>query len=188
MPKETRPMTPTSPIATSTHTEDPSFPTPERATSVSSIDITSHNPSTSPGPEPNNTSSVPLVPNRQARLTRQRLVLVLEDANGSLDDDNPLPATHLGDSNVTGFFALVSEISKKPLESLDCLTFTFIFAPGNERVVEKGDEKEWNKLKKKALLLFKLYRTRSDESEFQLVVEIGDKKKIVTGLDAMWCA
>jgi hypothetical protein len=63
-----------------------------------------------------------------------------------------------------------------------------MFALGNERVVHKGDEAEWNKLKKKAQFLFTLYRTRLDETEFQLVVEIGDKKNTVTGMDAMWGA
>jgi len=190
VPKDTRPMTPTSPVVTSRQPDRDSRTTtiPGRAAPVSSVDSGSRNPAPSPGLGAMDGSPARQVASYQSLPTNQRLVLVLEKADGSYNDDDPLPHTHLRDSNVNEFFSLVAKISNKALDSLDCLTFTFMFALGNERVVHKGDEAEWNKLKKKAQFLFTLYRTRLDETEFQLVVEIGDKKNTVTGMDAMWGA
>jgi hypothetical protein len=186
--KETRPLTPTSPLATSIRpgTENPIFASPGGAAPVSSTDTSSRIPPTSPETKTMSISATQQAANHQALSTEQRLVLVLEKADGSFDDENPLHSKHLRNSNVNEFFSFVSEMSNMPLESLDSLTFTFMFALGNERVVHKGDETEWSKLKKKARFLFTLYRTRSDEEEFQLVVEIGDKKNIVKAEDAMW--
>jgi len=124
----------------------------------------------------------------QTTPTSQSLVLVLKKPDGSFNEDEPLPARHLRDSNVADFFNLVSEFSNKPLDSFSELTFTFMFVSDNDRVrvVRKDDEVGWNKLKKKAVLLFNLNKTRLDEEEFQLVVEMGDKRNKISAVDAMW--
>jgi len=191
IPKDTRPMTPTSPAVAShlLDRDNQTSTTTGRAVPVSSFASGSSNPATSPGLGALNTSPAPPIAGNQALSTNQRLVLVLEKSDGSYNDDDPLPHTHLRDSNVNEFFSLVAEISNKPLDSLHCLTFTFMFAPlSNQRVIQKGDEAEWSKLKKKVLFLFNINRIRMDDTEFQLVVEIGDKRNIVTGMDAMWGA
>lgn len=106
--------------------------------------------------------------------------LVLEKADGSFDDDNPLPSAHFHNSNVDEFFSFVSETTQKPRNSFDSLTFTFLFASGDDRtwLIQEGDEMAWNKLQRKAHFLCKLWKTKTEESELQLVVEYGDKRKM----------
>jgi hypothetical protein len=189
VPKETRPMTPISPVVTS-HPPDrdsPASHTPGRAVPVPTFASSSKDPAASPALGTMNASPGPHAAGHQAP-SRQRLVLVLEKADGSYNDDDPLPHTHLRESNVNEFFSLFAETSNKSLDSLECLTFTFMFAPAaaNKRVVHKGDEVEWDKLKKKVVFFFNLLKTDLDMEEFQVVVQIGDRKNRVTVMDAMW--
>jgi hypothetical protein len=117
----------------------------------------------------------------QALPTNPPPSLVLQKADGSFDDENPLPSAHFRNSNVDEFFAFVSQMTTKPRDSFDKLTLTFMFASGDDRtwLIQKGDETAWNKLKKKGKFLCNLYRTRLEDEDFQLVVEFGDKRSMV---------
>lgn len=130
-------------------------------------------------------------PNLNAPRVKQRLVLVLQKSARDLDLDyeNTLSAPHLRDSSVTQFFQLYSGRSNVPLQSLDCLTFTFMFALGHEMVIRQGDDIAWRKLKEMTPDLFTLQRRRNQtKEEFKVVVEIGDKKTGVLPVadDDLW--
>lgn len=122
----------------------------------------SFNRSTAPSPAPN----------------RQRLVLVTQGADGRFDmrGESTLSALHFRNSSVFEFFDLYSAKSKASFESLTCLTFTFLFAQGEDMVVHRGDVAQWKRLKDLARLLFKLHSNRKpNTTEFEVTVEIGDK-------------
>lgn len=184
------PLTPKSPIVVNsnlTNGHQTSF-IARKAIAVSVLE-TAAIPIKSPGsgtlsPSPDFRRAAP-----QTIFRSKSLVLVLEKPDGTFNDDEPLPARHLRDSNVTEFFNLVSTFSDKPLESLNELTFTFLFVSSEDRVrvVRKDDEAEWNKLKRKAVFLFNLNKTRLDEEEFQVVVELGDKRNKISAVD-VWGA
>ena len=152
------------------------------------------------GFDTNNTATIPTerrtlqaspslrVEMHQAVPTNLPPALILEKADGSFNDENPLPSAHFRNANVEEFFDFVSEVTIKPRDSFDTLTFTLTFAAGNDRtwLIHDGDQASWNKLKNKARFLCNLYRTRVDETELQLVVEFGDKKNMVAGMNAIW--
>ncbi|KAF8859715.1 hypothetical protein BDZ45DRAFT_801399 [Acephala macrosclerotiorum] len=130
-------------------------------------------------------------PNLNAPRVKQRLVLILQKSARDLDLDyeNTLSAPHLRDSSVAQFFQLYSERSNVPLQSLDCLTFTFMFALGHEMVIRQGDDVAWRQLKEMTPDLFTLQRRRNQtKEEFKVVVEIGDKKTGVLPVadDDLW--
>lgn len=179
-PKDARPMTPTSPVVTSNLFQRTSRPLvgPAGVATVHSFDTSNAVP-TSPQQRLVQASPKPQAANPPP-------ALILESADGSFDDENPLPSAHFRDSNVHDFFHLVSEITGKPRGSFNELTFTFMFivATSNDRtwLIHEGDDVAWNKLQKKARFLCNLWKSRTEESELQLVVEFGDKKNLVRGL------
>lgn len=189
MAGQTPPITPTSPVVAidklTNAYQTPSIPsTAGKINAMSSLESAALQ-ITSPG-------SDTLSPSPDFRTTVQRmtprsksLVLVLQKPDGTFNDDEPLPARHLRDCNVIEFFDLVSSFSSKPLESFNELTFTFVFVSSEDRVrvVCKDDEAGWNKLKKKAVLFFGLYKDRLDDDEFQVVVEPGDKRNKISAVD-----
>jgi hypothetical protein len=75
------------------------------------------------------------------------------------------------------FFSVYSQVSGAPLQDLTCLTFTFLFAE-NVMVVWKDDEESWSLLKKAVRTLSILGRKRGvSQTEFHIVVDIGDKRQ-----------
>lgn len=118
--------------------------------------------STAPSPAPN----------------RQRLVLVTQGADRRFDlgNEGTLSALQFRNSSVFEFFDLYSRKSKASFENLTCLTFTFLFAEGEDMVVHRGDVAQWKKLKELARLLFMLHSNRKpNKTEFEVTIEIGDK-------------
>lgn len=180
-PKDSRPLTPTSPAVSSNlfQRDNRQAATPGRAAPVQSFDASST--SATPGIGTMQTSPIRRADSHQPLPTNPPPALILEKADGSFDDENPLPSAHFRNSNVIEFFSFVSEITKKSRDSFDRLTFTFLFASGDDRtwLIQEGDEIAWNKLKKKARFLCNLWRTRLEESELQLVVEFGDKRNMI---------
>jgi hypothetical protein len=161
-------------------TDNQQAATPGRAAPVQSFDTSSI--SATPGIGTIQTSPVRRADSHQPLPTNPPPALVFEKADGSFDDENPLPSAHFRNSNVIEFFSFVSETTTKSRDSFDRLTFTFPFAFGDDRtrLIQEGDEIAWNKLKKKARFLCNLWRTRLEESELQLVVEFGDKSNMVS--------
>jgi len=172
-------MTPTSPIvpsnalprSASRYASTPQEPAPVHdhgtsATVSDSVGQRTLQPNTVISADRGHTGSTPQLP-----------TLILEKIDGSFDDENPLPSSYLRDLDVRGFFAWVSEATKKPRNSFDKLTFMFIFAEGADCLwlINEGDEAAWKKLQKKARFLCKVYKTRTTEADLQLVVEFGDK-------------
>jgi hypothetical protein len=172
-------MTPISPIVTSGpfNKDKGHAAAPGRAAPVQSFN-TSSIPATSPGQKPKQESPAPQSGIHQELPTNIQPRLVLEKANGSFEIENPLPSTHLRNSNVDEFFSFISETTMKPRDTFDTLTFTLMFIEGIDRtwLVHEGDEAAWNRLKKVAKFLSNLNKTRVEESEFQIVVEFGDKR------------
>jgi hypothetical protein len=59
-----------------------------------------------------------------------------------------------------------------------------VFAEGEEMVVHREDEAEWERLKDLAMALFPLYRKRKpSETKFRVTAEIGDKTSKVENMD-----
>jgi hypothetical protein len=175
-------MTPTSPAVTN-HTfqrNNRLVATPERAVPVQSFDTRSAS-VTSPGIGNMQPSPALQEAKYHAMLANPPLALVLEKVDGSFDDENPLPSTHFRESNVDEFFSFVSETTQKPRDSFDCLTFTFLFASGDDAIwlIQEGDEVAWSKLQRKSHFLCRLWKLKTVESELQLVVEFGDKRKMI---------
>jgi hypothetical protein len=174
-------MTPTSPAVTDSTFQRGirSVATPRQAVPVKSFEARSAS-VTSPGIGNMQRSPALQAANFPAMLANPPPALVLEKADGSFDDDNPLPSAQFHSSNVDEFFSFVSEMTQKPRDSFDSLTFTFLFASGDDRtwLIQEGDEMAWNKLQRKAHFLCKLWKTKTEESELQLVVEYGDKRKM----------
>ncbi|CZR58530.1 uncharacterized protein PAC_08422 [Phialocephala subalpina] len=116
-------------------------------------------------------------PKPQDASRRQRLVLVLQNSATELDFDyeNTLSSLHLRELSVSQFFLLYSQRANVPLP--DCLTFTFMFAPGIRTVIPQGDEAAWSKMVKKTKDMFKFQKHRKPKMvEFEIFVEIGDKE------------
>lgn len=110
---------------------------------------------------------------------RQRLVLILQKSARDLDLDyeDTLSSSHLRNSTVAQFFELYSQRAHVPVESLACLTFTPMFARGNETVIQQGDDAAWKMMIRKTRGIFMLQSERNPKiEEFEIVVEIGDKK------------
>ena len=174
-------MTPTSPAVTNNTIQkgNQSFATPRRAAPVQSFDNRRQS-VTSPGIGNMQRSPALQAANFSAILANPPPALVLEKADGSFDEDNPLPSANFHNSNVDEFFSFVSETTQKPRNLFDSLTFTFLFASGDDRtwLIQEGDEMAWSKLQRKANFLCKLWKTKTEESELQLVVEYGDKRKM----------
>ena len=172
-------MTPTSPVIASA-----AFPGPVgRSASVTrgpapmqNID-TLRSATTSPGQRTLQPSPALSADRRQALPTAQLPALVLEKVDGSFDNENPLPPSHFQDLDVDGFFSFVSEVTTKPRELFDKLTFTFLFEKGADRIwiINEGDEAAWNKLQNKAEFLYNLREPMTKKSKLLLVVEFGDK-------------
>jgi hypothetical protein len=183
--KNARPMTPTSPgvVSNPFQRENRSAVTPGRAAPGSRAG--SHNTTAAPpGQRTLQASPALQVEQHQSSPTNLPPFLILEKADGSFDEDDPLPSTLFRNSTVNEFFSFVSDTIGKPRDSFDRLTFTFLFVRGGDctRLIHEGDDTAWNKLKKKAKFLCNLYRTRTEESELQLVVEFGDKRTMVEEL------
>jgi len=174
-------MTPTSPVVTNNtfQRDNRSIATRRRAVPVQSFDTRSAS-VTSPKLGSMQRSPALQAANFPAMLANPPPALVLEKADGSFDDENPLHSAHFHNSNVDEFFSFVSETTQKPRDSFDSLTFTFLFASGDDRtwLIQEGDEMAWSKLQRKAHFLCKLWKTKTEESELQLVVEYGDKRKM----------
>jgi len=183
-PKDIRSMTPTSPVIPSNSFQRVSRPaaTPSGATPVPSFDTRS-TAALSPGLRILQASPSLHAEQHQALPINPPPALILEKADGSFDEDDPLPSAHFRNSTVNEFFSFVSEATGKPRDLFDRLTFTLLFVRGGDcvRLVHEGDDTAWNKLKNKTRFLCNLYRTRTEESELQLVVEFGDKRKVVEG-------
>ncbi|KAE9372633.1 hypothetical protein N431DRAFT_466874 [Stipitochalara longipes BDJ] len=177
--KGSRPMTPTSPVVASnefSRTIGRSASTPRGLAPIQGSND-SNTVATSPRQMTLQPSPALSADRRQTYPTGQLPALIIEKNDGSFDNENPLSSSHFRDLDIRGFFNFVSEAAAKPRDSFDKLTFTFIFTEGADRLwlINDGDEGAWNKLQKKARFLCKLYKTRTEESDLQLVVEFGDK-------------
>ena len=119
----------------------------------------------------------------------QRLLFILQKAGGGFDYDLKRAPT-LADVNrfsIDEFFSLYAERSGTPLEAIDCLTFTFTFAEGNDMVVHRRDQEAWETLQFSSENLFILHKRKTAKSgnrmNFPVNVEIGDKINLVPDED-----
>jgi hypothetical protein len=108
------------------------------------------------------------------------LLLVIQKVDLSYDFRS-LPqmrsASDICNPSLHDFFSVYSQVSGAPLQDLTCLTFTFLFAE-NVMVVWKDDEESWALLKKAVRTLSILGRKRGvSETEFHIVVDIGDTRR-----------
>ncbi len=181
-------MTPTSPVVASAafpgavgrSASVTRGPAPMKNTTPMQKVDTLRSATTSPGQRTLQPSPALSADRRQALPTTQLPALVLEKVDGSFDNENPLPPSHFQDLDVDGFFSFVSEVTTKPRELFDKLTFTFLFEKGADRIwiINAGDEAAWNKLQNKAEFLYNLREPMTKKSTLLLVVEFGDKTAV----------
>jgi hypothetical protein len=113
---------------------------------------------------------------------------MFQNSNGTWDLDNKYPASsYLGFLDLGAFFAFFSQRSGVALAELEYLTFKLIFGDHSQQIEvinKNGGEEEWEKLKGKIRKFFKFVKNGSPrESEFDIWVEIGDKKEAIRGED-----
>jgi hypothetical protein len=119
------------------------------------------------------------------RRSNPEISLTLQRSDRTWDLDNKYPASsYLGHLDLTAFFAFFSQRSGLPLAELDYLTFKLRFGdqyPQQIELINKDNgEKEWKKLKSKIKKFFKFVKDSTPrESEFDVWVEIGNKKEVV---------
>jgi hypothetical protein len=127
----------------------------------------------------------PAAPSR----TGQRLLFILQKAGGGFDYDLKRAPTLVDVKrfSIYQFFSLYAERSGTPLGAIDCLTFTFTFAEGNDMVVHKGDQEAWEILQFSSDNLFAVHKRKTAKSgnktNFTVNVEIGDKINLVVDED-----
>jgi hypothetical protein len=162
-----RPFTPSSSVELSGHPEHQVIP---------------------PGPQilsPSPSFRSPAVPSRNG----QRLLFILQKAGGGFDYDLKRAPTinDVKKFSIDQFFSLYAERSGTLLDAIDCLTFTFTFAEGNDMVVHKGDQEAWGILQFSSENLFAVHKRKTAKSEnkmsFTVNVEIGDRINLVVDED-----
>lgn len=79
----------------------------------------------------------------------------------------------ISESSVSEFFQIYSDRSEAPLEMLDCLTFSFVFADEEVLVVNQGSSEDWEKLQELADILLNLY-THKKSRKLLVTIEIGN--------------
>lgn len=114
---------------------------------------------------------------------RQKLELIVQKVDKTLDLDNPLPSKALKDSSLAKFFEVYASHSGMPLSSLTALTFIASFGNNQEFVVRRYmGEKAWEKFKKRLRNLLQLEQKENpDETEFEVWVKFADLSKARTG-------
>ena len=121
------------------------------------------------------------------RHSNQEISLTLQNSNGTWDLETRYAASsYLRKLDLAAFFAFFSQRSGVPLADLDYLTFKLMFGdlrehlPQIETINKHSGEQEWEKLKSKIGKFFKFVRSWSPRgSEFDIWVEIGDKKEVL---------
>jgi hypothetical protein len=127
----------------------------------------------------------PATPSR----TSQRLLFILQKAGGGFDYDLKRAPTlaDVGRFSIDEFFSLYAERSGTALDTIDCLTFTFTFAEGNDMVVHRSDHLAWETLQFSSENLFILHKRKIAKSgnkiNFTVNVENGDKINLVPDED-----
>jgi hypothetical protein len=168
-------MTPTSPTPTmGTTIDEDQILNPPRLASKPPED-----PQTAKTPITESQRMTPVTPTSKA-LNPPEICLIFQNSAGNYDLKKPVPAVKLRESSLSTFFEYFAERSSVPLQSLDCLTFSFFFAGNNVEVLHKeSGEDEWMQLKNNIRRLFGFARKRHPKkNDFEIWVDIGDTREV----------
>ena len=106
-----------------------------------------------------------------------KIKLFLQNTDGEVDFQNPLPSREFKDATLPEFFAIFSKRSSLDASMLKSLTFVVVFAHNLLLKVNQSDnEKKWLNLKRRISHLFKeTTAERPQETEFEVwIVEDND--------------
>ncbi len=167
---------------------NPASLTPTRGTPAYEEQIHSPSRITPKPPDPRHTPDTamvearllsPLTPTSTASRNPE-ICLIFQNSAGNYELKKPVPASKLRESSLSEFFEFFAGRSKVPLESLDCLTFSFFFAGSNVEVLRKqGGEDEWEQLKTNIRRLFGFARKKNPKKrDFAIWVDIGDTTEV----------
>jgi hypothetical protein len=108
--------------------------------------------------------------------SKPKLFYILPNSRGVLDHENPLPRETWWACDLAGFFNLVAHRAGKPDGSLECLTFTYNWAPQEPFVVHRlGGNQYWDEIRERVKGTFlKTRNSTKKRTKFELWIECGD--------------
>lgn len=109
------------------------------------------------------------------------LQFMFQRPDGRPNRKNLVPRHALLDMSLSDIFAAVSSQTKKPLESLACITLRYLeWGEGEALVVQRTDgEDEWNDIKEEVDMVFKdATREYPNKKEFLVWIKCGDRTKM----------
>jgi len=133
---------------------------------------------------PHNSVEMAFPPPKDGQNQDAKVTIILQNVDGSMNFDAPVPSHEFKQSTVEEFFALYALRTNTPLQHLSVLKFTIIFASRTKIVVKRSDSAQiWKVAKRRiASLLIEALEENPSETDFDVWVKAGDEtNKIMMG-------